>query len=228
MAKPGGAAAYWTSWQGLVLIAAMGSAAVAWWLIAWPVFSFANVADHSDHFWLTYAHMAGGSGMLFLGAANLYLGGRKLAFPLHRLVGKSYLAIGALGTLSALYVTLNPWHKAAGDPILTNISVSLATLSLTWLAFALLGWRAVLNRRFDSHHDWMIRSYVLVWAFVFCRLGSRVPALGDLGKGEAFSWLSWVGPMILCEIALQWRQGARKVPRRYAPVTEPPVPAEYR
>lgn len=207
---------YWRSLPGLLIAAALVSSLPAWWLIAWPVATLSNVANHPDHFVLTFLHMAGGTGMLLLGAVNLYLATRRIAFAAHRQLGRAYLAFGAVGTLSAIAVALQPFHKEAGSPILTNISVSLAMLSLAWLAFAALGWRAVRNRRFDSHRDWMIRAYVLVWAFVFCRLGSRVPQLGDLGNGEAFSWLSWVGPMVLCEMALQWRHGAAKAPRRRA------------
>ncbi len=208
-----GAFGFWRSGPGLLIAAALLSSVPAWWLIAWPVASLSNLADHPGHFSLTFLHMTGGTGMLLLGAANLYLAGRRIAFPVHRRVGYAYLAFGAIGTLSALAVTLMPFHKPAGSQILTNVSVSLAALSVAWIAAALLGWRAARNRRFDSHRDWMIRAYVLVWAFVFCRLGSRVPQLGDLGNGEAFSWLSWVGPLIICEIALQWRHGSTKVPR---------------
>lgn len=57
----------------------------------------------------------------------------------------------------------------------------------------------------------MIRSYVLVWSFVFCRIASRVSSIGDLGDGQAFIWLSWVGPLIVCEVFLQWPEGSRKV-----------------
>ena len=209
-----GALGFWRSGHGLLIATALLSSLPAWWLIAWPVASLSNVADHPAHFSLTFLHMTGGTGMLLLGAANLYLAGRRIAFPIHRRIGQAYLAFGAVGTLSALAVTLMPFHKPAGTQILTNISVSLAALSVAWIVAALLGWRATRNRRFDSHRDWMIRAYVLVWAFVFCRLGSRVPQLGDLGNGEAFSWLSWVGPLIICEIALQWRHGSAKVPRR--------------
>lgn len=219
---------YWRSAPGLLIAAALVSAAPAWWLIAWPVATFSNVADHPAHFWLTYLHMAGGTGMLLLGAANLNLATRRIAFPLHRQIGRAYLAFGGVGTLSALAVALQPFHKKPDSPILTNISVSLAMLSLAWIAFAVLGWRAARNRRFDSHRDWMVRAYVLVWAFVFCRLGSRVPQLGDLGNGEAFSWLSWVGPMIACEIALQWRHGAAKAPRRATALSDPLAAAAVR
>jgi hypothetical protein len=155
--------------------------------------------------------------MLFLGGFNLYLAGRRIAFPLHRRVGQAYLLIGSFGALTALGITLSPAHKSAGAPMLTNSSVSLSMLALAWLAFSALGWRAARNRRFQSHRDWMIRSYVLVWSFVFCRIASRVPGVSDLGEGEAFIWLSWVGPLIACEIGLQWRQGAAQTRRRVSP-----------
>ena len=56
----------------------------------------------------------------------------------------------------------------------------------------------------------MIRSYVLTWTFVGCRITGRVPALeamGDAG-GAAIVWLSWVVPLVVCEFALQWSSTA--------------------
>ena len=149
--------------------------------------------------------------MLFLGGLNLYLAARKDNFPLHRLVGKGYLLFGAFGVVVAMTITLTHAHKPTAGPILTNATVSLLTLASAWLASAALGWRAALNRRFDSHSQWMIRSYVLVWSFVFCRIASRVSNIDDLGNGEAFIWLSWIGPLLICETVLQWPHGAKKV-----------------
>jgi hypothetical protein len=195
----------WRTPNGALLGAALVSSAIAWWMIAWPVATLANVASHSGHFALTFAHMIGGSGMLWLGALNLYLAARKDHYPLHRRVGQAYLAFGAFGAVVAMIVTLTPAHKPAGSVILTSSTVSLLTLASAWLCFAALGWRAALNRRFQSHGQWMVRSYVLVWSFVFCRIASRVVPI----DGEAFIWLSWVGPLIVCEMVLQWPQGAR-------------------
>ena len=199
---------FWRTRNGAILAAAVFSSAAAWWMIAWPVMALRNMADHEGHFVLTFAHVAGGTGMLFLGALNLYLAVCNDRFRLHRRVGRLYLLIGTFGAVTALAITLSPAHKNAGSPLLTNASISLSLLSLAWLAFALLGWRAARNRRFDSHRDWMIRTYILVWSFVFCRIASRVSNVETLGNGEAFIWLSWVGPLIVGEIALQWRQGS--------------------
>lgn len=202
--------ALWLSWKGLLLAGALISSAIAWWMIAWPVATLSNIAAHKGHFALTFAHMIGGTGMLFLGGLNLYLAARRDHFHLHRKIGQSYLLFGAFGAIVAITITLSPAHKPVGSLILTNSTVSLLMLASAWLAFAGLGWRAAQNRRFPSHAQWMIRSYVLVWSFVFCRIASRVTSVGELGNGEAFIWLSWVGPLIICEMFLQWPEGAKR------------------
>lgn len=202
--------AFWRSRNGILLALALLSGAVAWWMIAWPVATLSNVADHRGHFIWTFAHTVGGTGMLALGGLNLYLGAVRRHVPLHRRIGQTYLLLGLLGSVTALVITLSPAHKTLGGPNLTNATISLSTLALAWLSFSTLGWRAVRNRQFASHRDWMVRSYVLVWSFVFCRIASRVSNIDEVGGGEAFIWLSWVGPLILCEIALQWSRGGRE------------------
>lgn len=203
----------WSTRNGILLAAALLSSAIAWWMIAWPPLTFSNAAEHPGHFAITYVHVLGGTGMLLFGGLNLYLAARNDRFPLHRLVGRTYLAFGVVGSVSAITVASTMAHKSPGSPILTNATISLVTLAVAWLAFAALGWRAALNRRFQSHAQWMIRSYVLAWAFVFCRIASRLSDVDELGNGEAFIWLSWVAPLIVAELVLQWPEGARKVPR---------------
>ena len=199
----------WATRNGVLLAGAILSSAIAWWMIAWPVATLSNVAAHQGHFCLTFAHMVGGTGMLFLGGLNLYLAARNDSYRLHRRIGQAYLVLGTFGAIVAMVITSSTAHKTPGGPILTTISVSLLTLASAWLCFAALGWRAARNRRFQSHAHWMVRSYVLVWSFVFCRIASRVVPIDE----NAFIWLSWVGPLLVCEMVLQWNDGARKVAR---------------
>lgn len=201
---------FWLTFNGLLLAVAMLSGVVAWWLIAWPVASFSNIDRHAGHFAQTFGHMIGGTAMLLLGGANLYLAATRRSMPLHRLAGRAYLVLGSLASLLAINITLSTAHKPAGDPILSNASTSLAMLAFAWLVAMAMGWRAIRNRRFPAHRDWMIRSYVLVWSFVFCRLASRVPEVNAIGGGDSFIWLSWVGPLMLCEIGLQWQAGSKQ------------------
>jgi hypothetical protein len=204
----GGSVQFWTTGKGILLAAAIISSAIAWWLIAWPVASLSNASDHRGHFPQVFGHMLGGTGMLFLGALNLYLASARTRFPLHRRIGQLYLALGSLAAISALVITLSSAHKAG--TVLINSTLSLALLGTSWLACAAMGWRAARNRRFESHGEWMVRSYILAWSFVFCRIASRVPAIGGLGDGEAFIWLSWVVPLLIGELCIQWPKGARR------------------
>ena len=200
---------WWRSPSAMLLIAALASSAVAWWLIALPVLTFDAVGRHAGHYGALYGHTFGGTVMLFLGAINLYIGATRTQFRYHRLIGGTYLAGGLLGVTAAVLITLLARSHKTDGVVFTNTTISLLTLSFAWYAAALMAWRAVRNKRYDAHRDWMVRSYILIWAFVFCRLASRVEGVEAMGGGAAFIWLSWVGPLVVGEIALQWRAGAR-------------------
>ena len=195
-----------------LLLAGLLSSVAAWWLIAPPVITFRAIEKHAGHFALVWFHVFGGTVMLFLGLANLYVGTTRRFFAYHKLIGRTYLIGGAFAAISAIVVTTSDAHEAAGAATFTNTTISLVSLACAWLLAAGMAYRAVRNRRYDSHRDWMIRSYVLAWSFVFCRLASRVPGVEEMGGGSAFIWLSWVGPLVLCEVALQWRNGASAMP----------------
>lgn len=199
---------------GLLLLFAVASGAFAWWLIAFPVVTFANIQKHNGHFSLVYIHMLGGTAMLVLGAANLYVGATRRFFRFHRLLGFSYLVGGSVGAILAVILALASIHKKVSTPFAIDIGATsdtgfaLATLGVAWLATSAMALRAAHNRRFDSHRAWIIRSYVLTWSFVLCRLIGKVSVLSGLGDGSAIVWLSWVGPLFVCELALQWSAGA--------------------
>ena len=194
------------SFAGVILFLAFISGVWAWWLIAVPVVTLSNIDRHTGHLGLVYFHTLGGTLMLFLGLVNLYIGRTRKYFQYHKLVGRLYLIGGGLGAVVAIIIASSTAHKT-GTSNFTNVSISLISLSTSWLLAASMAYRAARNRRYDSHREWMTRSYVLVWSFVFCRLVSRVPDVANIGGGEALIWLSWVGPLVLCEVALQWRAG---------------------
>lgn len=60
----------------------------------------------------------------------------------------------------------------------------------------------------------MVRSYLLSWTFVGCRMANVLTLFPSL-RGEAVTaqiWLFWVIPYLLCEMALQWRRGSAGTP----------------
>ena len=145
---------WWLSSTGVLLFTALLSSALAWWLIALPVATLENIGKHPGHFGPLYIHMLGGSVMLFCGGVNLYIGATRKHFKFHKLVGRLYLLGGSLAAITAIGLALGPAHKTDPSVLFTNLSSSLATLAVAWLAAAAMAYRAVRNRRFDSHRDW--------------------------------------------------------------------------
>ena len=218
MAASERARSWWLSFPGVLLALGIVSGAWAWQIIALPVFQLEAAARHAGHFPLTFLHALGGSLVLALGALNLYIGATRRGFRFHRQVGLGYLLFGTITSVVAILVSLSRLHAGQNASMrfelasVSNTGWSLVMLSLAWLGAAAMAWRAARNRRHDNHRDWMIRSYVLAWSFVLCRVVDRVPGLEGLpalGGGDAFIWISWILPLGLAELAIQWRGGAR-------------------
>ena len=154
--------------------------------------------------------------MLVVGGVNLYVAATRRFFRLHRPLGLAYLVGGSISAVSAIVLALSNGHRkqSAGfafEPLRSNdLGWALATLGAAWLTCAAMGYRAALNRRFPSHQAWMIRSYVLVWSFVLCRLIGQVQSFPQLGSGGTIAWLSWTVPLLLSEVAIQWNSGRRQ------------------
>jgi hypothetical protein len=190
---------------GVVLIVlAVVSAAPIWWLVALPVLDGAAASQHGAHYAYVFAHAAGGTLMLFVGALALYVGWTKRGLRFHKWIGYVYLVGGALGAGMGLWLSFMAPHPLPG------VAVATGTLAATWLAIAAMAWRAALNKRFDSHREWMARSYVLTWTFVFCRIVMKLPQFADIDPATivAIIWASWITPLIACEISMQWSRGS--------------------
>ena len=146
--------------------------------------------------------------MLGTGALALYVGWTRRWRRWHKVIGYSYFGGGALGAVVALILSIRLNHT----PL--SLGVATATLAVVWLAFAAMALRAAVNNRFESHREWVVRSYVVSWTFVECRIAQEFRGfdyLGDEGL-TAGIWLYWIAPVLMCEIALQWRRGSRLMP----------------
>jgi hypothetical protein len=201
---------------GILWSLAVFSGGIAWWLIALPVLTLSNVDKHATHFPYVFLHAMTGTVMLVNGALNIYLGVTRRHARLHKPLGLTYLIGGSIAAISAIALALSNGHSKANaefavDPMRSNdLGWALATLGMAWLVAAGMGYRAALNRQFSSHQAWMIRGYVLVWSFVLCRLIGKVPSFPELGSGATITWLSWIVPLLICEVALQWQNGRRR------------------
>ena len=212
-ASAAGPAAWISRHAPAVLFAtALLTAIPVWWLIAVPVLGGApaRLARHLGHVPWVYVHALAGTVMLFSGALALWIGWTRRMFTFHRWAGGTYLVTGSVTALAALWLTVTNIHK--------DVALSSATgaLAAAWLLTASMAFRAIRNRRIETHKEWVIRSYVLTWSFVFCR------GLGELQLGisqdvsNALLWLTWIGPLMICEVALQWSNGGPRPVRARA------------
>lgn len=182
----------------MVIGAAILSSVVFVILVAGPTLT-TDWARHGGHHGLLLGHIIGGTGMLLLGAIGLRIGLTRQGFAWHKHVGVAYVATGSLASVTALVLSFDTPHTPG---------IATGTLAVVWLAFTAMAVRAIRNRRTEQHREWMIRSYVVAWTFVFCRFYSRaMPDEVQLGLSDMI-WLTWVGPVLLAEVLLQWRRGA--------------------
>ena len=71
---------------------------------------------------------------------------------------------------------------------------------------ALMAYRAIRKRRIQIHKEWMIRSYVVTFAFVSFRWLVDLSFVIELGnfieRAPTVVWVSWAIPLFITEIIL--------------------------
>ncbi len=75
-----------------------------------------------------------------------------------------------------------------------------------WLFSTLFAFVAVKQRKVKLHREWMVRSYLLTFAFVLSALLLKLPGIQWFGSFEEISpslfWLSWSVPLFAYDVKL--------------------------
>jgi hypothetical protein len=148
-------------------------------------------------------HIGGGAVALLTGPVQLWLGLSDRRMGLHRSLGFVYIASVICGSIGAFYLashTQGGWVFGAG----------LTGLGVAWLVTTGLAFVAIKRQLYDQHKEWMIRSYVVTFAFVtFRALQGTLSAanVGTLPEQLAIaSWFCWAVPLLITEAILQGRK----------------------
>lgn len=157
-------------------------------------------------------HVAAGVTALLVGPLQFVrrIRARRPAF--HRVAGRIYVAACAIGAPAGFMLALG----TAAGPI---AAAGFAMLALLWPLFTWLGYRAAVERRFDDHREWMLRSYALAATAITLRL--MIPASALLGLEfvpayRAISWLAWTTNLALFEYHIRRNRGSRATYARLA------------
>lgn len=154
-------------------------------------------------------HIFTGSVMLSAAVLQLWPWLRAHHPRVHRWSGRVYVAAAIPTALAALVVAQFPSGGVAQQVANTMLGILLLT-------FTLLGYRAVRQRRFGDHREWMIRSTALAFSIVTNRfwapvlIAIYVPGAltdPDIGFGSpeiegaaiASAWVSFIVNLLLAE-----------------------------
>jgi hypothetical protein len=148
-------------------------------------------------------HIASGTVALLVGPVQLWLGLGRTRLGLHRRLGLLYVASVALGSASAFYL-------ASTTRLGWVFGMGLAGLGVAWLVTTGLALAAIRRRQIPQHAEWMIRSYVVTFAFVTFRVlwaAFHAAEVGTLPEQlAAASWSCWSVPLLFTEAILQGRK----------------------
>ena len=156
----------------------------------------------SRRVWLL-THVAAGAVALLTGPVQLWLGVSQRAMWVHRRLGLAYVTSVAIGSVAAFYLAAHTtlgWVFGAG----------LTSLGIVWLVTTTMAVAAVSRGFIEQHREWMIRSYVVTFAFVTFRALRVVLDTAGIGtvpeQLAACSWFCWAVPLFVSEAVLQGRK----------------------
>lgn len=188
----------------LISLAALGAA--AFFLMAavpYLVSSDYNANQYLGRRPALLAHIAFGTIALFTGPIQLWLGIADRRMGLHKRLGVVYMLAVLGGAIAGYVLALQPtagWVFGTG----------LMGLATAWLLTTGMAFAAIKKQLIDQHKEWMIRSYVVTFAFVAFRVGAIALAViqpgGELQQAQALAWASWAVPLVVTEVILQGRK----------------------
>ncbi len=144
-------------------------------------------------------HVVGGVVALLVGPLQ-FVRRLRIRWPrVHRATGWTYILACALGAPTGFILALG----ATAGPI---VNVGFAIPAVLCGVFTWLGVRAAIERRFEDHQDWMLRSYGVIAVAITLRL--LIPASAFLGFDflaayRINSWLAWIINVALVEYAIR-------------------------
>ncbi len=155
--------------------------------------------------WWLIGHVSGGVLALVIGPFQFWKAFRNKYITLHRWLGRTYLSAILIGSLCSTYLA---WTSALA--VHWTWAIALQGLAFAWICTAAMAYRAIMKRRIQLHKEWMIRTYVVTFAFATFRWLNDLPIIADLGtfieRAPTIGWISWVIPLFITEIVLQWNK----------------------
>lgn len=145
-------------------------------------------------------HITSGMVAILIGPWQFSRRLRQGYLQLHRLSGRVYLIAVMCGCAAA-------FRLAIGTTFGKAWSFGLCALALAWLTTSAMAYYAIRKRQISIHREWMVRSYVVTFAFVTFRIFNDFPPmmtwLPDADRSNVVIWACWAIPLLITEVILQ-------------------------
>ena len=192
----------WLARSGWTIILILG----VWFLttVAFKYFLFSETVYERfwDIKWWVLGHVLGGSLALIIGPFQFWSHFRNKYMKTHRLMGKIYLISIAIGSICAFKMA-----ATTALAISWQWAISLGILGVAWVLTAFMAYRSVRLKRISQHKEWMVRSYVVTFAFVTFRILLIIGIGSGLGNfpevAPTMGWASWTLPLLITEMYIQ-------------------------
>jgi uncharacterized membrane protein len=197
--------------RGLIIVVLTVAGAMALWFIFTAAFHYITYTQEVyGPLWPRRAalipHILGGVVAITTGLVQVWLGVTGRTRRLHILLGRVYLGAVTIGSLAGFYLAATAGNGLA-------YGTGLFFLSTAWALTTTMAYVAVRRRAIEQHREWMLRSYVVTFAFVMFRLldnwlvSRGVP---PAASASAMAWACWSVPLLALEPILQYRKMRRR------------------
>ena len=193
--------------MGLALLLAITAAAALWFVVQKVLLYGSFDPGAYDSLWPRrfglLAHLAGGIAAILTGVGQLWLGLTDRTVGLHRPLGRIYVGAVAIGAVGGFYLALTAGGGFAYGAGLTGLAVA-------WLVTTGMAVLAIHRRALHQHREWMIRSYIVTFAFVTFRFFDYVLSSWKVAPpdqiGTFMAFACWAVPLLLAEPLIQLRK----------------------
>jgi uncharacterized membrane protein len=163
-------------------------------------------------------HVAAAGVALLSGPVQLWLGLSRRGTRVHRWLGRIYVFHVGIGSIAAFYL-------AANTDLGWGFGTGITGLAVAWTVTTFMAVAAISRGAVEQHREWMIRSYVVTFAFVTFRVAwtvLKVAGIGTLSEQlAACSWFCWAVPLLAAEVVIQGRRILAYHPPAPATTREP-------
>ena len=152
--------------------------------------------------WL-FLHISAGALALLTGPVQFWTGLRRRNLKFHRWAGRIYLIAVCAGVIGAVGLSLTTTFDF-------GVVNGIRFLALAWFVTSGMAYYTIRKGLVALHKEWMIRSYIVTFAFVTFRFLqdysplSGVRPLGD--RDTTIAWGCWVLPLAATEMVFQWKR----------------------